>query len=177
MRLPLIFLLIGCVGLGACGGLDVAEPESRPAAADKKSATFQTPWKLSIASQRNAGTKIQSDDAAGTGDTETLEAAGSWLVVMVTVENTSTQKQSAKDVFSTSSAKLVDATGAEHDADSDAVSVYAQEESVLDKKPFTPGEKRSLKFVFDLPKGAKPKHLTLLGDDAKGEVQDFIVKF
>lgn len=175
MRLPLVLMIVGCTFLGACGGADVAEKPS--AEVVEVAEKIETPWKLSIESQRNAGAKIQEDDPNGLGDTKTLEAAGNWMVVMVSVENASAQKQSAKNIFLTSSAKLIDATGKEYDADADAVSAYAQEEAVLDKKPFAPGESRSLKFVFDVPKDAKPKHFKLLGDDAKGQAQDFIVKF
>ncbi len=170
MRLPLILMLIGGIFLGACGGVD-APPESGAMTVESPE-KIDTPWKLTIGAQRDAGTKIQSVGFGG--DTETLEAAGRWLVVMLNVENASQQRQSAKDVFALGSAKLVDGTGKTYDVDADAVSIL---DDTLDKKPFEPGEARTIKLVFDVPKVGTPKHLTLLGDDVKGDVQDFVVKF
>jgi Domain of unknown function (DUF4352) len=172
MRLPLILMLIACAFLGACGGLDVPTESEATAAAVETPEKIDTPWNVTIDSQRDAGAKIQS--AGFGGDTETLEAAGRWLVVMLNVENASKQRQSAKDVFLLSSAKLVDGAGKTYDVDTDAVSIL---DETLDKKPFEPGEARTVKLVFDVPKGAKPKHITLLGDDVKGTVQDFVAKF
>jgi Domain of unknown function (DUF4352) len=170
MRLPLILTLIACTLLGACSG--VAVPDAPEATATEAPAKIETPWALTIGAQRDAGAEIQSDGFGG--ETETLEAAGRWLVVMLNVENASKQRQSAKDVFSLSSAKLVDGAGKTYDVDTDAVSIL---DDTLDKKPFEPGEARTIKLVFDVPKDAKPKQVTIWGDDVKGDVQDFIAKF
>jgi Domain of unknown function (DUF4352) len=172
MRLPLILILISCTFLGACSGITAPTEPEATAAEVQAPEKIETPWKLAINSQRDAGGKIQSAEFGG--ETKTLEAAGRWLVVMLNVENASRQRQSAKDVFALSSAKLVDGTGKTVDVDSDAVSAL---DDTLDKKPFEPGETRTVKLVFDVPKGAKPKHITLLGDDVKGNAQDFIAKF
>jgi hypothetical protein len=172
MRLPLILTLIACTFLGACSGVDVPDAPETTTTATEAPEKIETPWALTIDSQRDAGGKIQGAEAGG--DSETLEAAGRWLVVMLNVENASKQRQSAKDVFSLSSAKLVDGAGKTYDVDTDAVSIL---DDTLDKKPFEPGEARTIKLVFDVPKDAKPKQVTIWGDDVKGDVQDFIAKF
>jgi Domain of unknown function (DUF4352) len=172
MRLPILMMLLGATLLGGCVANDTpkgkgANPEvtEQTEPAEK----IESPWKLGIESKRDAGAKIQS---AGE-DSKTLEAAGKWFVVMLSVENTSTDRQSAKNVFATTTAKLIDAAGKSYDVDTDAISII---DDTLDKKPFASGEARSVKLVFDIPKDAKPKHITLLGDDVKGVTRDFTAK-
>jgi Domain of unknown function (DUF4352) len=172
MRLPLILMLITCTFLGACGGVDAPTDSAAKAVKVEAPEKIETPWALTIGSQRDAGAKIQSAELGG--ETKTLEAAGKWMVVMLDVSNTSKQRQSAKDVFSVMTAKLIDDAGNSHDVDSDAVSIL---DDTLDKKPFEPGGVRSVKLVFDVPKTAKPKHITMVGTDAKGNAQNFAVKF
>lgn len=176
MRLPFVLMLVGCTLLGACSGVDAPSDAEAQAEVSEKPEKIETPWKLAIESQRNAGSKIQSDDPFGSGETKTLEAAGNWMVVMLSVENSTAQKQSAKDVFALGTARLVDASGKEYDSDSDASASFDQAE-ILDKKPFAPGEARSVKLVFDVPKGAKPKSIKVLGDDVKQQTQEFTVSF
>jgi hypothetical protein len=172
MRLPLALILIACTFLGACSGVDVPDAPETTATATDAPAKIETPWALTIGAQRDAGAKIQGAESGG--DSETLEAAGRWLVVMLNVENASKQRQSAKDVFLLTSAKLIDGGGKSYDVDTDAVSIL---DDTLDKKPFEPGEARTIKLVFDVPKDAKPKQVTIMGDDVKGNAQDFAAKF
>lgn len=137
----------------------------------KSAEVIKTPWKWSIESKREAGAKIQgSPDFEG--KTETLEAAGKWLVVMMSLENASTTRQSAKDIFVLSTAQINDSEGKVHDVDMDASELDSDK---LEEKPFKPGESRSVKLAFDIPQAAKPKTITILGTDEQKKVKKFII--
>ena len=71
-------------------------------------------------------------------------------------------------------AEMTDTTGKVYSVDTDASETY---DTSLDKKPFAPGEARSIKMVFDIGKTAKPKQVEVRGTDMKQDMQTFIAKF
>jgi Domain of unknown function (DUF4352) len=166
MRFPAMLMIVGCsvLSVGGLALLPVA-----PATAQ----AIQTPWKLTITTKGTAGRSIQVKDAYG--NMEKMEAAGQWVGIDLSFKNTSGTRRSAKDVFAIGTAKLIDGAGNTYDVDRDASpSAYGDE---LDKKPFEPGESRAIRLYFDTPKTAKIQRLSILGDDIKGEIQEFMVKF
>jgi hypothetical protein len=165
MRLPSILMIAGLVVGTVTAG--IVRPE--PVAAQQ----IQTPWKLSITAKGPSGRVVQVKDASG--EVNQVEAAGQWVGVNLTIRNNSKTRQSAKDVFSLGTAKLVDGKGHVYEVDADASpAVYGDS---LDKKPFAPGEARTVRLFFDVPTSARITTLSILGDDVKGEIQEFRLKF
>ncbi|PHM11178.1 DUF4352 domain-containing protein [Nostoc sp. 'Peltigera malacea cyanobiont' DB3992] len=102
-------------------------------------------WEISATGVKYAGQKIQ-------GKYSTYEAAEVWTVVSVTVKNTSDKRQREDDTwFHVFSSKLVDSKGNKYDFKEREIKYNID----LLNKPFSPGEARSVDFLFDTPKGIK----------------------
>ncbi|MEH2457223.1 DUF4352 domain-containing protein [Nostoc sp.] len=102
-------------------------------------------WEVSVTGVKYAGQKIQ-------GKYSTYEAAEVWTVVSVTVKNTSGKRQREDNAwFSLPFSKLVDSKGNKYDSKE---TEYKYDVQLL-SKPFSPGEARSVDFLFDTPKGIK----------------------
>lgn len=165
-----LLLLRGCVALvGAIAADEEPGQKTKP----EKIAEIKSPWKWSIASHREAGAKIQGPPDFE-GKTETMEAAGKWLVVMMRLQNASTIRQKADGTFVLTTAEITDIDGKVHEVDMNASDIAGES---LEGKPFNPGESRSVKLVFDIPQATKPQSITILGWDEQKEAQRFVTKF
>jgi hypothetical protein len=133
---------------------------------------INSPWKLTAGAKQFMGRKVQTKVLVG--DVKTHEAAGQWLAVTLNICNSSGARQKSKDVFALGTAKLTDTSGRVYEVDADAApQVYGD---ILDKAPFGAGETRSVRLLFDVPTNVKIRQLTILGDDVKGETQEFQVR-
>ncbi|MEH2050508.1 DUF4352 domain-containing protein [Nostoc sp.] len=102
-------------------------------------------WEVNVTGVKYAGQKIQ-------GKYSTYEAAEVWTVVSVTVKNTSSKRQREDDAwFHLFSSKLVDSKGNKYDLKDREIKYDIDFLS----KPFSPGEYRSVDFLFDTSKGIK----------------------
>ncbi|MDZ8033258.1 DUF4352 domain-containing protein [Nostoc sp. DedSLP04] len=117
----------------------------------------QKGWEVSATGVKYAGQIIK-------GEYRTYEAAEVWTVVSVTVKNTSSKRQREDNAwFTLLLSELVDSKGNKYD--------YKDREIKYDtdllSKPFSPGEARSVDFLFDTPKGIKADKFIIKDKDFK----------
>jgi hypothetical protein len=165
MRRFLTVVMVGMIGAIALPQIVAKEATIAQAQA------INSPWKLTAGAKQFVGRKVQTKDIVG--EVQTHEAAGQWLAVTLNIRNSSGTRQKSKDVFALGTAKLIDTAGRVYEVDADAApQVYGD---ILDKAPFGAGETRSVRLLFDVPANVKIRQLTVLGDDVKGETQEFKV--
>ncbi|MEH2266060.1 DUF4352 domain-containing protein [Nostoc sp.] len=114
-------------------------------------------WEVNVTGVKYAGQKIQ-------GKYKIYEAAEVWTVVSVTVKNTSSKRQREDNAwFHIIFSKLVDSKGNKYDSKD----MEIKYDTDLLSKPFSPGEARSVDFLFDTPKGIKADNFIIEDESFK----------
>lgn len=101
-------------------------------------------WHFSLQSLGSTGTTMKNPLAPGS----ILKASGHWVYVQVRITNTSSTRQSAKNLLLTTSSKLINPRGKAYDLN-DIATEYVYNR--LGANPFNPGESRDIYFFFDTP--------------------------
>jgi Domain of unknown function (DUF4352) len=158
------------LGLALLGSAGYSGDSGSAAAAEQRVAQTASPFQMQVTGRQSIGQKIRVKGSGG--DVETLEAAGAWTAVTVTVRNISGARQAVHDALWFSSAELTDSQGNVHRVESAA---SAASIDAIELKPMAPGEVRSVKLVFDLPSGTAAGELKISGYDAQRNVQEFRV--
>jgi hypothetical protein len=130
-------------------------------------------WKVWTEGRGWPGPKVTTN---AYGAQETHEAAGRWLWVSVTMQNTSGARRTLKDDLQWEFAEVEDTEGNIYKADWDASTMTLLSKKV-EGKPFGPGESRSVRLLFDIPNNAQIAKLKISGYDSQQESREIVVNF
>ena len=142
-----------------------AKPTKQP-----KRQTFG-PWSVTLQEVSSAGRTIRSPYEHDEG--KQLQAAGQWVVARVRIQNNTSSRQSAKNVFYLNGAKIIDQNGRARELDNDASNWMSMDE-LIESKPFNPGESRDVILTFDMQSNARIQRLEI---PVKGSSADLKVNF
>lgn len=108
-------------------------------------------------------------------DGEKHVAQGHWVVVDVSVHNTSGEARSIENVFDWTGAELVSAAGETYNLETEAGDTYRRLKAM--GRQFAPGESRVMRLFFDVANGNSLSHIKISGTDVDGDYQEFKVQF